>query len=107
MFSTQIAVMALTLVGVTPGAFKAWSDCNSVSSSSIAAMLMFSVSEKTDDEKKSLRRVWANDLQCGERAKWQNTQTVLETAGQDPWVGQSRLYEDCRANKQLIEQCAI
>ena len=87
MFSTQIAVMALTLVGVTPGAFKAWSDCNSVSSSSIAAMLILSVSEETDNEKGNLRRVCADELQCGERAKWQNSQTVLETAGQDPWWG--------------------
>jgi len=53
--------MALTLVGVTPGAFKAWSDCNSVSSSSIAAMLILSVSEETDDEKRNLRRVCADD----------------------------------------------
>lgn len=84
MFSTQIAVMALTLVGVTPGAFKAWSDCNSVSSSSIAVMLKFSVSEKTDNEKGNPRWMCADDLQCGERAEWQNTQTVLETGGQDP-----------------------
>lgn len=61
--------MALTLVGVTPGAFKAWSDCSSVSSSSIAVMLMFSISEGTDDEKGNVRRVCADELQCSERAQ--------------------------------------
>lgn len=39
MLSTQICVMVLTLVGVTPGGFNVASDCNVVVNSSSAAML--------------------------------------------------------------------
>jgi hypothetical protein len=39
MLSTQICVMALTLVGVTPGGFNADNDCNVVVNSSSAAMI--------------------------------------------------------------------
>jgi hypothetical protein len=54
MFSTQMAVMALTLVGVTPGAFNVCNDCNSVSSSSIAAILRFSTPGQNDRRKEIL-----------------------------------------------------
>ena len=43
MLSTQICVMALTLVGVTPGGFNVESDCNCVVSSSSAAIITSNV----------------------------------------------------------------
>jgi hypothetical protein len=48
--STHICVMALTLVGVTPGGFNVDRDCNCVVNSSKAAMIRARVPVRLDEE---------------------------------------------------------
>lgn len=106
MFSTQIAVIALTLVGVTPGAFNDWSDCKSASSSSIAAILMLNLSDQTDRRQRNPGgRVWGECSCCEWIRTAKHAHCTRHCRLRVP-VGQSRLYEECETNKQLIEQGA-
>jgi hypothetical protein len=67
MLSTHKAVMALTLVGVTPGAFRDWRDWSSESSSAMAAMIRSTVADQTRREK---GRDWTRTSTSRARVEW-------------------------------------
>jgi hypothetical protein len=72
--------MALTLVGVTPGAFRDWRDWSSEPSSAMAAMIRSTVADQTRREK-------GRDAQPGRgstEVQGRHTQTGLERARQEP-----------------------
>lgn len=55
MLSTQICVMALTLLGAAPGGFSTDSDCNCVVSSSSAAMMKYQAPVRLIEKEKESR----------------------------------------------------
>lgn len=103
MFSMHIAVMALTLVGVTPGAFNVWSDCKSDSNSSMAAMFIFSVSDQSDERKENSDGYVQVIAECVVQAPRRQTRRLYSTLLARAVMKQSRLYDGCYMNRQLIE----
>jgi hypothetical protein len=102
MLSTHICVMALTLVGVTPGGFSVESDCNVVVNSSSAAIVTSNVPVRLVKKEKEMLAMLRDENQslCGELASGE-TRNVLEIASQ--WLLQGRLG----CTKRMVEWPAV
>jgi hypothetical protein len=94
--------MALTLVGVTPGAFNIDSDCNCVVNSSSAAMTTYNVSFRSRDDREKVQLLCALQRRelWSERATSTNCtrdyKSTVKSKG-------SRVYEDGKMIESMME----
>lgn len=94
MLSTHICVMALTLVGVTPGGFNADSDCNVVVNSSSAAIVTSNVPVKLEKKEKEMLAMLhtAAESLCGDLPRREHA--IYSRAQVKDRREKTRLYEE-------------